>query len=191
MVEVCHWFGRYALRALSLSVFRSSFIVCGCACSSCHNLTVVDYLHLLNKALWCLTDITRSTRCSISSASWWLYICRCRCHLLVTGWCYMNLGCLGVDGATDGCTVGAVGSCWTAYEDDGVVTGCPATSTLGVHVRPDSIWMMFMNVFSCLNVLSSTNSFHDVGAIISSMCYSGREPQCPVIVYYRNSLSCI
>ena len=62
--------------------------------------------------------------------------------------------------------------------DNGVVTGCPATSTLGVHVRLDSIWMMFMNVVSCLNVLSSTNNFHDVGAMISSMYYSGREPVC-------------
>ena len=126
------------------------------------------YLHLLNKALWCLTDMTRSARCNISSAGWWLYICRCRCHLL-----------------------GIVGACWTAYEVDGVVTGCPATSTLGVHVRLDSIWMMFMNVASCLNVLSSTNNFHDVGAMISCMYYNGWEPQCPVIVYYRNSLSCI
>ena len=41
--------------------------------------------------------------------------------------------CLGVAGATYGCTAGAVGACCncTAYEVDGVVTGCPATSTLG------------------------------------------------------------
>ena len=41
--------------------------------------------------------------------------------------------CLGVAGATGGCTVGAVGACCscTASEVDGVVTGCPATSTLG------------------------------------------------------------
>ena len=41
--------------------------------------------------------------------------------------------CLGVAGATDGCTAGAVGACCscTASEVDGVVTGCPATSTLG------------------------------------------------------------
>ena len=40
--------------------------------------------------------------------------------------------CLGVAGATDDCTVGAVGACCscTASEVDGVVTGCPATSTL-------------------------------------------------------------
>ena len=40
--------------------------------------------------------------------------------------------CLGVAGATGGCTVGAVGACCscTASEVDGVVTGCPATSSL-------------------------------------------------------------
>ena len=31
--------------------------------------------------------------------------------------------CLGVAGATDGCTVGAVGACCTASEVDGVVMG--------------------------------------------------------------------
>ena len=39
--------------------------------------------------------------------------------------------CLGVAGATDGCTVGVVGACCTASEFDGVVAGCPATSILG------------------------------------------------------------
>ena len=41
--------------------------------------------------------------------------------------------CLGVAGATDGCTAGAVGACCscTVSEVDGVVIGCPATSTLG------------------------------------------------------------
>ena len=38
--------------------------------------------------------------------------------------------CLAVVGATDGCAVGAVGAHLTASEVDGVVTGCPATSTL-------------------------------------------------------------
>ena len=38
--------------------------------------------------------------------------------------------CLGVVGATDGCAVGAVGAHYTVSEVDGVVTGCPATSTL-------------------------------------------------------------
>ena len=41
--------------------------------------------------------------------------------------------CLGVVGATDGCTAGAVRACCscTVSEVDGVVTGCPAASTLG------------------------------------------------------------
>ena len=38
--------------------------------------------------------------------------------------------CLGVARATDGCTVRAVGVCCTAAGVDGVVMGCPATSTL-------------------------------------------------------------
>ena len=88
--------------------------------------------------------------------------------------------CLGVVGATDGCTVGAVGICCTASEVDGVVTSCHLN--LGVHVRLDSIWMMFMNVVLYSSVLSSTNDFEDVGAMISCIYYSGREPQCPVIV---------
>ena len=64
--------------------------------------------------------------------------------------------CLGVAGATDGCTAGAVGACCscTASEVDGVVTGCPATSTFGVCVRLDSIWVTFTNVVSCSPVLS-------------------------------------
>ena len=43
------------------------------------------------------------------------------------------VACLGVVGATDGHTVGAVGVCCSciAFEVDGVVTSCPATSTLG------------------------------------------------------------
>ena len=59
-----------------------------------------------------------------------------------------------------------------------------------MHVRFDSIWVIVTNVVSCLPVFSSTNNFDDVGAMISCMYYSGREPLCPVIVYYRISLSC-
>ena len=51
--------------------------------------------------------------------------------------------------------------------------------------------MTFTNVVSCSSVLCSTNDFDDVGAMISCTYYSGREPQCPVIVDYRNRLSCI
>ena len=42
-----------------------------------------------------------------------------------------DAACLGVAGATDDYIVGAVGTCCTASEVDGVVTGCPATSILG------------------------------------------------------------
>ena len=38
--------------------------------------------------------------------------------------------CLGIAGERDCCTVGAVGAYCTAAEVDGVVTSCPATSTL-------------------------------------------------------------
>ena len=82
--------------------------------------------------------------------------------------------CLGVVGATDGCAVGAVGICCTASEV-GVVTGWHFN--LGVHVRLDSICMMFMNVVSFSSVLSSTNDFDNVGAMIGCMYYSGKEPQ--------------
>ena len=62
---------------------------------------------------------------------------------------------------------------------------------LGVCVRLDSIWVTFMNVVSCLSILCSTNDLDNVGAMISCTHYSDKEPQCPVIVDYRNRLSCI
>ena len=66
------------------------------------------YLHLFNKALWCLTDITRLVRCGISSVGsgftsagagviHWLQVAA------VGLWA---AACLGVTGATDGCAVG-------------------------------------------------------------------------------------
>ena len=69
--------------------------------------------------------------------------------------------CLGVAGATDGCTVGAVGACCscTASEVDGVVMGCPATSTLKCVLGLTAFWVTFTNVVSCSSVLSSTNDF--------------------------------
>ena len=51
------------------------------------------YLHMFNKALWCLNDTTRSVRCDNSSASQWLYICSCRCLLLGVGCCCRAPGC--------------------------------------------------------------------------------------------------
>ena len=51
------------------------------------------YLHKLNKALWCLTDMTRSARCDISSAGRWLDICGYRCLPLGVGCCCRASGC--------------------------------------------------------------------------------------------------
>ena len=38
--------------------------------------------------------------------------------------------CIGVAQATCGCAAGAAGARWSASEVEGVVTGCPVTSTL-------------------------------------------------------------
>ena len=69
-------FGRYDLRALSLSVFDGNPLY---VAALAHPFTSLQlYLHVLNKALWCLDCASRSMKCDISSASL-LYICRCRC----------------------------------------------------------------------------------------------------------------
>ena len=134
IIRVCDWFGRYALWAVSLSVFRSWSVVCGCTCSSCHIVAVDIYICSIRH---CGTLLTQPDRWGTTTV------------LLVGGWTSAVAGafhwvwvaaaglwaaaCLGVAGATDGCTAGAVGACCscTASEVDGVVTGCPATSTLG------------------------------------------------------------
>ena len=134
MIGVCDWFWRYALWAVSLSVSRSWSIVCRCTCSSCH--IVADDIYICSIRC-CGALLTRTDQRGATSV------------LPVDGWTSVVTGvfrwvrvaavglwaaaCLGVAGATDGCTVGAVGACCscTASEVDGVVTGCPATSTLG------------------------------------------------------------
>ena len=145
IVGVCDWFWRYALRAVSLSVFRSWSVVCGCTCSSCHIIAVDIYICSIRH---CGALLTRPDR----------------------------------RGATSVLPVGG----WTS-----VVTGVFRWVQVAVHVRLDSIWVTFTNVVSCSPVLSSTNDFDDVWAMIGCTYYSGREPQCPVIVNYRNRLSCI
>ena len=105
-----------------------------CVGALAHPITSSElYLHLFTKALGCLTDMTRSARCDIRSASQWLNICYCRCLPLGAGCCSRVLGCslLGCLGATDDCTVGGVGACCTASTVERVVMGYPATSTLG------------------------------------------------------------
>ena len=101
--------------------------------------------------------------------------------------------CLGVVGATHGCAMGTMGTCWSATEVDGVVMDCPATSTLecmsGLTASGWCSWMWsHPHLYSAL---PSTNEFVDVGAMIYCTYYSGRAPQCPVIVDYRNRLSCV
>ena len=142
------------------------------------------YLHLFNKALWCFTDMTRSVRCDKSSASQWLNICSWRCLPLDSGYCCRTLGCSLLECCRSNrwlyyrnsrCMLF---SFWGWWSGDGL----SSHFNLGVHVRLDSIWVTFMNVVSYSSVLSSTNDFDDVWAMISCMYYSGREPQCPVIV---------
>ena len=185
---VCDWFWRYALRALSLSVFRSWSILYRCTCSSCQ---IILSLHLFNKVLWCLTDMTRSVRCNISSAGQWLYICRCRYPPLGVGCCCRASGCslLGCCRSNRWLYCGSSGC--SLYRFWGWWSGDRLSShlNLGVHVRLDSIWVMFTNVVSCSFVLSSINDFVDVWAMIACTTVVGS--QCPVIVDYRNRLSYI
>ena len=139
------------------------------------------YLYILNKALWCLTDMTRSVRCDISSASQWLNICGYRCLPLGAGCCCRASGCSLLGCSRNNSRLYCRGSRCLVYSFWGWWSGdrLPSHFNLGVHVRIDSIWVTFMNVVSCLPVLSSTNDFDDVWAMIGYMYYSGREPQCP------------
>ena len=152
------------------------------------------YLHMLNKALWCLTDTTRSVRCDISSAGRWLNICGYRCLPLDAGCCCRASGCslLGCWGSNRWLYCGS-SRCLLWLYSWGWWSGDRLSShfNLGVLVRLDSIWVTFTNVVLCSSVLSSTNDFDNVWAMIGCTYYSGREPQCPVIVDYRNRLSCI
>ena len=170
-----------------------------CAGALAHPVTSSRlYLHLFNKALWCLTDTTRSARCDNSSTGRWLYICNSRCLPLGAGCCCRASGCslLGCCRGnrwlccrSSGCSLSGclLISCWGWGSGDGL----SSHFNLGRCVRLDSIWVTLTNVVSCSPVLSTTNNFDDVGTMIGCTYYSGREPQCPVIVDYRNSLSCI
>ena len=155
IVGVCNQFGRYALWAMSLSVFRSWFVVCGCTCSSCHIVMVGNYICSIRH---CGALMTWPDQWSVTIVllvgGWTSVVTVVFCWVRVTAVGLQTTACLGVVGATDGCTVGAVGVCCscTASKVDGVVT--------------------FTNVVSCSSVLSSTNDFDDVWAMIGCMYYS-------------------
>ena len=166
-----------------------------CVGALAHPVTLSPlYLHLFNKALWYFTDMTWSVRCDNSSASRWLYICSCRCPLLGAS-CY----CRASGYSLLWCGRGNIWLCcmsigYSLYSFWGWGSGDRLSShfNLGLHVRFDSIWVMFMNVVSCLSVLScQTNNIDNVGTMIGCAYNVGRDPQFPVIVDYRNSLSCI
>ena len=132
-------------------------------CVLAHLVTLLWlYLHLLNKALWSLTDTTRLARCNISSASWWLYIGRYMCHPLGVGYCYRLLAAagLGVVRATDGCVLGAVGACWGSEVGrvvSSVMTGCPATSNSTVAFT--TYWKFWC---CCIHCLFSINEYQQL-----------------------------
>ena len=93
------------------------------------------YIHVLNEAVGAL--LTWPDQWGVTSVlpvSGWTSVIAGVLHWVwVAAVGLWAAACLGVAGATDGCTVGAVGACCscTASEVDGVVTGYPATSTLG------------------------------------------------------------
>ena len=168
--------------------------MCGCTCSSCHIVAVDIYTCSIRCCGALLTWADQWGATSVLSVSGWTYaVVGAFCWMQVAALGLWATACLGVVGATDGCTARAVAASCTASEVDGVVIGCPPLQPwcVCVCVRLDSIWVMFTNVISCSSLLSSTNNFDDVWAMISCTYYSGREPQCPVIVDYRNRLSCI
>ena len=106
--------------------------MCGCTCSSCHIIAVDIYICSIRCGALLIRPDWQSATSVLPVGG---------LTSVVTGvfhWVWVAVGlraaaCLGVTGATDGCTAGAVGACCscTASEVDGVVTGCPATSTLG------------------------------------------------------------
>ena len=49
--------------------------------------------------------------------------------------------------------------------------------------------MMFLNVVTCMSVLSTTNNLDQIGAIIGFMDYGGREPQVPGVIEDGYSLA--
>ena len=121
--------------------------------------------------------MTRLARCDISSAGRWLNICSCRCFPLGAGCCFGALGynLLGCCRSNRWLYCGSSGylliSFWGWWSGDGL----SSHFNLGMCVRSDRIWVTFMNVVLCSSILSSTNDFDNVWAMISCTYYSGRE----------------
>ena len=148
------------------------------------------YLHLLNKALWCLTDTTRLARWDINSAGCQTStVAGVVCSVQVAALGLWATACLGVAGVTVGCTMGAVGASCMASGIDGVVTGCPATSTL--RCMSASGWWSRMWSHAHLYSAPPMTLMMYKWCKIGCTYYSGREPQCPVIIDYRSRLVCI
>ena len=82
-----------------------------CAGALAHPVTLLQlYLHLFNKALLCLTDMTRLARCASV-----LLVSGCTSTVAgVIHWVWIAAvglwaACLGIAGAADGCAVGTAG----------------------------------------------------------------------------------
>ena len=135
--------------------------MCGCTCSSCHIITVDIYICSMRH---CGTLLTRPDRRGATSV-----LPVGGCTSVVTGvfrWVWVAAvglraaTCLGIAGATGGCTAGAVGACCSCKASE--VDRLSSYFNLVVCVMLDSIWMTFTNVVSCSSVFSSTNDFDDV-----------------------------
>ena len=109
MIGACDWFLKICFMS---SVFRSWSIVCGCTCSSCHIVPVDIYICSIRRCGALLTWPDRQGVTSVLPVGGWTSV--------VTGvfrWVRVAAvglraaACLGVVGATDGCTAEAVGAC--------------------------------------------------------------------------------
>ena len=191
MIGVCDWFWRYALWTVSSSVFRSWSIVCGCTCSS-YNIIAVDiYICSIRHcgALLTWPDQQGATKVLLVSG-WTSVVTDVFCLVWVAAVGLWAAACLGVAGA-----VGACCSC-TVSEVDGVVTGCPATSTLvcvsGLTASGWCSWMWSHAHHTLLHQWLWWCMSHDQlhilqwqGATVSCHCWLQKQ-----IVLHRVGLSC-
>ena len=170
------------------SVFTSWSIVYRCTCSSCHIIAVDIYICSIRRCGALLTQPDRRGVTTVLPVGGWTSVAAGVFRWVqVAAVGLQAAACLGVVGATDSCTAGAVGACCscTASEVDGVVTGCPATSTLVCVSDLTASWWhswIFMNVVLCLSILSSTNDSDNLWAMIGCMHYSGRGHSVPSLL---------